>query len=110
MRQRVIPLLAPMTKHQQNGNCHYETRARGLAVLNSPLLNKGTAFPEDERKALGLIGLLPPEISTLETQVQRAYVQYERLPDALSKNIYLTALHDRNEVLFYPCFPSTFAR
>ena len=49
-------------------------------------------------------GLLPPDISTLGAQVKRAYIQYERLPDALSKNIYLTALHDRNEVLFYRLF------
>jgi malate dehydrogenase (oxaloacetate-decarboxylating) len=73
-------------------------------VLNSPLLNKGTAFTAEERQALGLRGLLPPDISTLETQVRRAYIQYERLPDALSKNIYLTGLHDRNEVLFYRLF------
>jgi len=104
MRQRVVPLLAPMTKHRQNGDGCYETKARGLAVLNSPLLNKGTAFTAEERKALGLTGLLPPDISTLGAQVKRAYIQYERLPDALSKNIYLTALHDRNEVLFYRLF------
>jgi malate dehydrogenase (oxaloacetate-decarboxylating) len=103
MRRRVIPLMASAPKHRWRGDSH-ETRARGLAVLNSPLLNKGTAFPTEERKALGLTGLLPPEISTLETQVRRAYLQYERLPDALSKNIYLTALHDRNEVLFYRLF------
>ena len=104
MRQRVIPLLAAMTKHRQNGNGCYETKARGLAVLNSPVLNKGTAFTVEERKALGLTGLLPPDISTLGTQVKHAYIQYERLPDALSKNIYLTAIHDRNEVLFYRLF------
>jgi malate dehydrogenase (oxaloacetate-decarboxylating) len=80
------------------------TKARGMAVLNTPMLNKGTAFTTDERQALGLTGLLPPEISTLETQVKRAYIQYERLPDALGKNLYLTALHDRNEVLFYRLF------
>lgn len=93
-----------MTKHRRSGSCCYETKARGLAVLNSPLLNKGTAFSAKERTALGLTGLLPPDISTLETQVKRAYIQYDRLPDALSKNIYLTALHDRNEVLFYRLF------
>jgi len=54
MRQRVIPLLAPMTKHRQNANGHYETKARGLAVLNSPLLNKGTAFTSEERKAVSV--------------------------------------------------------
>jgi len=101
MRQRVIPILAPATQPRHHQDDYYETKARGLAVLNSPLLNKGTAFSADERKALGLTGLLPPDISTLGSQVKRAYIQYERLPDALSKNIYLTTLHDRNEVLFY---------
>ena len=100
MRQRVIPILAPVTKPRPGAGC-YETKARGLAVLNSPLLNKGTAFPADERLSLGLGGLLPPDVSTLGSQVKHAYLQYQRLVDALSKNIYLTALHDRNEVLFY---------
>jgi len=104
MRQRVIPLLAPVAKRTENPIACYETRTRGLAVLNSPLLNKGTAFSAGERKELGLTGLLPPDISTLEAQVKRAYNQYERLPDALGKNVYLTALHDRNEVLFYRLF------
>src|SRR5689334_25226094 len=104
MRQRVIPILAPVTGHRQNGEGCGHTKARGLAVLNSPLLNKGTAFTAEERKSLGLTGLLPPDISTLEAQVKRAYIQYERLPDVLSKNVYLTGLHDRNEVLFYRLF------
>src|SRR5579884_2234367 len=90
---------ARLAKRRSDGHCH--TSARGLAVLNSPLLNKGTAFTAEERKDLGLTGLLPPDISTLDTQVRRAYIQYERLADALSRNVYLTALHDRNEVLFY---------
>jgi malate dehydrogenase (oxaloacetate-decarboxylating) len=104
MRQIVVPLLASMAKPHQNGDGCCETKARGLAVLNSPLLNKGTAFTTEERKALGLTGLLPPDVSTLATQVKRAYIQYERLPDALSKNTFLTTLHDRNEVLFYRLF------
>jgi len=78
-----------------------KTKARGMAVLTTPLLNKGTAFTLEEREDLGLTGLLPPVISTLMEQVKAAYAQYQRLPDALNKNIYLTALHDRNEVLFY---------
>jgi len=98
----VIPLLAP--EPDANDTSCWETKSRGLDVLNSPQLNKGTAFSGEERKQLGLTGLLPPDISTLETQVNRAYIQYERLPDALSRNIYLTALHDRNEVLFYRLF------
>ncbi len=99
MRSRVIPL-APMPTRLRTDRFH-ETKFRGLAVLNSPMLNKGIAFTAEERKNLGLTGLLPPDISTLQSQVKQAYIQYERLPDALSKNIYLTTLHDRNEVLFH---------
>lgn len=98
MRHRVIPTLAPATKSQAIGDGCYETKSRGLAVLNSPILNEGTAFSAVERKELGLTGLPPPEIGTLRTQVWRAYIQYERLPDALSKNTFLTSLQDRNEV------------
>jgi malate dehydrogenase (oxaloacetate-decarboxylating) len=100
----VLLPLAVWPKAAPGNRDRYRTTARGLGVLNSPRLNKGTAFTAEERKALGLTGLLPPDISTLENQVKRAYIQYERLPDALSKNIYLTALHDRNEVLFYRLF------
>jgi malate dehydrogenase (oxaloacetate-decarboxylating) len=67
-------------------------------------VNKGTAFTATERKALGLTGLLPPEITTLGEQVKRAYIQYDRLPDLLTKNCFLTALHASNEVLFYRLF------
>ena len=102
MRQRVVPLLVPpLRKHRPEEAPCYETKARGMAVLTTPLLNKGTAFTVEERESLGLTGLLPPVISTLESQVACACAQYQRLPDALSKNIYLTALHDRNEVLFF---------
>jgi malate dehydrogenase (oxaloacetate-decarboxylating) len=104
MRRIAIPLLATTPKHGRDQDACHETKARGLAVLNSPLLNKGTAFTAEERKTLGLTGLLPPDLSTLEAQVKRAYIRYERLPDALSKNTYLTTLHDRNEVLFYRLF------
>jgi malate dehydrogenase (oxaloacetate-decarboxylating) len=102
MRPRVVPLLAPPPRKARPETMgSHETKARGMAVLTTPLLNKGTAFTVEEREALGLTGLLPPVISTLEAQVTCAYTQYQRLPDALSRNIYLTALHDRNEVLFF---------
>jgi malate dehydrogenase (oxaloacetate-decarboxylating) len=90
-----------MRNSHLDGSGFVNTKARGMAVLTTPLLNKGTAFTLEEREELGLTGLLPPVISTLEGQVKAAYAQYQRLPDALNKNIYLTALHDRNEVLFY---------
>ena len=104
MRQRAIPMLAARARRRPGAESAGRTSARGLAVLNSPQLNKGTGFTLEERKELGLTGLLPPEVNTLENQVMRAYIQYERLPDALSKNTYLTALHDRNEVLFFRLF------
>ena len=102
MQQKVVPLLVPpLRKSHPEAEGTYRTTKRGMAVLTTPLLNKGSAFTKEEREALGLHGMLPPVISTLRSQVASAYVQYQRLPDALSKNIYLTALHDRNEVLFF---------
>jgi malate dehydrogenase (oxaloacetate-decarboxylating) len=78
-----------------------QARVRGGLVLSSPLLNRGTAFSLEERKALGLTGLLPSAVSTMEAQLRRVYGQYQRPPDDLAKNGYLAALRDRNEVLFY---------
>src|ERR1700716_772987 len=105
MRQKVIPLLVPPLRKSRPGfmGSHVTTK-RGMAVLTTPLLNKGSAFTLEEREILGLNGLLPPVIGTLESQVASAYLQYQRLPDALGKNFYLTALHDRNEVLFFRLF------
>jgi malate dehydrogenase (oxaloacetate-decarboxylating) len=74
---------------------------RGRELLEQPLLNKGTAFTEEERENLGLVGLLPSAVLTLEEQTQRAYTQYQDQPSDLHKSIYLSSLQDRNEVLFY---------
>ncbi|HET7311461.1 MAG TPA: NAD-dependent malic enzyme [Mycobacteriales bacterium] len=79
----------------------WETTLRGRGVLSDPRINKGTAFPTKEREALGLIGLIPPRVLTLDQQASRAYQQYQEQPTDLSRNVFLTALHDRNEVLFY---------
>jgi malate dehydrogenase (oxaloacetate-decarboxylating) len=76
-------------------------RARGISVLSTPMLNRGTAFTLEERRALGLVGLLPEGVSTIDGQVRRVYAQFQRQPDALAKNVYLANLRDRNEVLFY---------
>src|ERR1039457_6445378 len=76
-------------------------RLRGSSVLSSPLLNRGTAFPLAEREALGLTGLLPTAVWTMEGQLRRVYAQYSRQPDDLAKNLYLANLRDRNEVLYY---------
>jgi malate dehydrogenase (oxaloacetate-decarboxylating) len=69
--------------------------------LSSPLLNRGTAFTAEERQALGLTGLLPNGVSTMEQQLRRTYAQFGRQADDLGKNVYLANLRDRNEVLFY---------
>jgi malate dehydrogenase (oxaloacetate-decarboxylating) len=65
------------------------------------MLNRGTAFTVPERRALGLTGLLPSGVSTLDSQLRRVYAQYGRQPDDLAKNVYLGNLRDRNEVLFF---------
>lgn len=74
---------------------------RGVSVLNNPIVNRGTAFSEDERSLLGLHGLLPPRIESLDEQVARAYEAWRRKNDDLERHIYLRALQDTNEVLFY---------
>jgi malate dehydrogenase (oxaloacetate-decarboxylating) len=78
-----------------------QTDVSGTDLLNMPLLNKGTAFTELERDQLGLKGLLPPHVETLEEQLARAYEAYKRKNDDLERHIYLRALQDTNEVLFY---------
>ena len=72
-----------------------------MELLDTPLLNKGTAFTDAERSALGLHGLLPPQVETLDQQVVRAYEAFQRKTDDLERHIYLRALQDNNEVLFY---------
>jgi malate dehydrogenase (oxaloacetate-decarboxylating)(NADP+) len=73
----------------------------GHALLTNSLLNKGTAFTERERDALGLRGLLPPRVFTIEEQLGRVYGNFRRKPDPLEKYIFLTTLQNRNETLFY---------
>ena len=75
--------------------------ARGIDLLHDPLRNKGTAFSEAERDALGLRGLLPPRVLTIEDQERRVIANFERIGDALDRYIYMIALQDRNETLFY---------
>ncbi|HEU5438833.1 MAG TPA: NAD-dependent malic enzyme [Ktedonobacterales bacterium] len=70
-------------------------------ILDTPLLNKGSAFPEEERRALGLLGLLPSHVSTIEEQLARTYENYSLKDDNLERYVFLAALQDRNEVLFY---------
>ncbi len=73
----------------------------GVALLHDPTLNKGTAFTEEELDALGLRGLLPPRVFTMEQQMARVLENYRRKPTDLEKYIYLVGLQDRNATLFY---------
>ena len=74
---------------------------RGMALLRDPLLNKGTAFTEQERDTLGLRGLLPAHVLTMGEQAERVMTNLRRLPNDLEKYVALNALHDRNEALFF---------
>ena len=74
---------------------------RGVTLLHDPTLNKGTAFTDVERDALGLNGLLPPHVCSQDEQVARVLENFHRLPSALEKYIFMTSLHDRNEALFF---------
>jgi malate dehydrogenase (oxaloacetate-decarboxylating) len=73
----------------------------GARLLSVPLWNKGTAFTAEERSRLGLHGLLPPYVETLEEQVERAYKSYLVYEKEMNRHIYLRQVQDNNEVLFY---------
>ncbi len=78
-----------------------ETDRTGHDVLNTPVLNKGSAWSEEERIRLGLLGLLPYHVSTIEEQLARVYRNYQQRTNDLDRYLYLTDLQDRNETLFY---------
>ena len=81
---------------------HQDSRLpRGTALLHDPRYNKGTAFTEEEREALGLRGLLPPRVFTIEGQLERVLRNLRGQHDELEKYIFLVSLQDRNETLFY---------
>jgi malate dehydrogenase (oxaloacetate-decarboxylating)(NADP+) len=74
---------------------------RGREILHDPSLNRGTAFTQEERDRLGLHGLLPPRVETQEEQVARNIENCDRKPSDIERYIFLMALQDRNEALFY---------
>src|ERR1700754_2302479 len=90
-----------MAKRQTITKPALQNLPSGMDLLDRPLLNKSTAFTEEERKKFGLHGLLPPQVESLDEQVVRAYDAYKRKDDDLERHIYLRALQDTNEVLFY---------
>ena len=73
----------------------------GIALLGDPTLNKGSAFTLEEREALGLTGLLPPRVHTLDEQVQRILENLRKQSTDIERYVYLIALQDRNKTLFY---------
>ena len=78
-----------------------EVPLAGPALLDNPVFNKGSAFPEEERSAFGLHGLLPPHIGSIEEQLDRRYDDFQEKRTELQRHVYLRDLQDRNEVLFY---------
>ena len=78
-----------------------ETSLSGQLLIENPLLNKGSVFSDDERREFDLLGLLPPRVSPPELQLERTYANYLSSHDDLQRYLYLMALLDRNEVLFY---------
>ncbi|KAF7528079.1 hypothetical protein PCG10_001366 [Penicillium crustosum] len=81
--------------------CPYKVTTEGTSLLKSAQLNKGSAFPDNERSIFKLHSLLPPNIQTLDEQVQRAYQQYKSRADDLAKNTFLASMKAQNEVLYY---------
>ena len=73
-------------------------------ILNNPFLNKGTAFTIEERKELGLIGLLPPYVQTIEEQAAQTYAQMETKANDLEKRLFLMEIFNTNRTLFYYLF------
>jgi malate dehydrogenase (oxaloacetate-decarboxylating) len=86
---------------EQTGEEILEVSLAGQLLLDYPLLNKGMAFSDDERREFGLLGLLPPRVSTVEEQLERNYENYRRKESDIERYIFLMALQDRNETLFY---------
>ena len=78
-----------------------EVELTGYSLLDNPLLNKGSAFSEEERREFSLLGLLPPHHSTVAEQLARTYENYRRKETDLERYIFLVSLQDRNETLFY---------
>jgi len=74
---------------------------RGVQLIEDPLLNRGTAFTESQRRDFGLRGLLPPHVETLEAQSERAYEAYKEQQSDLDKHVFLRQLQDENETLYY---------
>src|SRR3979411_871164 len=94
------PSVTKTTIDERHSMATTPTRA-GRDLLRDPRFNHGTAFTAEERSALGLEGQLTARVPSLHEQARRSYEQYRAEPTDLARNEFLTALHDRNEVLYY---------
>ncbi|MDO4245229.1 MAG: NAD-dependent malic enzyme [Deinococcus sp.] len=102
MSHKTLPLTDHYdVKRGEDGHRYLRPLVRGFNLTRIPLLNKGTAFSEQEREELGLDGLLAPQVDSLEVLVERAYREFSKREAPLEKHVYLRNLQDRNEVLFY---------
>ncbi|HMZ26333.1 MAG TPA: NAD-dependent malic enzyme, partial [Elusimicrobiota bacterium] len=93
--------MIPYRMTRENSGHVVETPLAGQMLLDTPLLNKGSAFTAEERRSFGLDGLLPPHISTWEEQLLRTYGNFQQKTTDLERYVFLLALQDRNETLFY---------
>src|SRR6266496_4121969 len=95
-------MFSPNTVRDAHTRQEYlEVPLAGRALLSDPLLNKSSAFTEEERREFGLLGILPPHVSTIEEQLERTYANYRRKTTDLERYNHLMSLQDRNETLFY---------
>ncbi|OFS13269.1 NAD-dependent malic enzyme [Kytococcus sp. HMSC28H12] len=85
----------------EDGHETVQIAVRGRQVLARPMLNRGSAFSPEDRDALGLRGLIPPAVNTIDGQVRRCYGQFQMQPTNLAKYVYLNSLQDLNEILFH---------
>src|SRR5688572_13238276 len=85
----------------RTGQPYLAVQSRGRALLLDPMTNKGMGFPADEREALGLTGLLPPNIASMAEQLERAYENNRSHATPIARYVHMATLQDRNEVLFY---------
>jgi len=97
----VVVCVTPKYSHKVKSGTAIEVGLRGSQLLDAPILNKGSAFPDQERDELGLLGLLPYHASTVEEQLTRTYENYKTKTSDIERYVFLTALQDRNETLFY---------
>jgi len=89
------------TAIDRDGQEVLEVPLGGVPLLDCPMFNKGSAFTEEERDALGLHGLLPPHVGTIQEQLERRYNDFRQKRTESQQHVYLRDLQDRNEVLFY---------